>query len=45
MIAMTPEGLTAAEAARRLAEHGPNELAREEGPSPWGSSPGSFRER
>ncbi len=32
---MTPEGLTAAEAARRLAEHGPNELARGEGPSPW----------
>jgi Ca2+-transporting ATPase len=32
---MTPKGLTSAEAARRLAEHGPNELAREEGPSPW----------
>ena len=35
MIVVTPEGLTAAEAARRLAEYGPNELAREEGPSPW----------
>jgi Ca2+-transporting ATPase len=35
MIVVTPEGLTAAEAARRLAEHGPNELARQEGPSPW----------
>ncbi len=32
---MTPKGLTAAEAARRLAEHGPNEVGREEEPSPW----------
>jgi len=31
----TREGLTSAEAARRLTEHGPNELTREEGPSPW----------
>jgi Ca2+-transporting ATPase len=29
------EGLTAAEAARRLAEHGPNELATEPPPSTW----------
>ena len=35
MIARAPQGLTAAEAARRLTEHGRNELAREEGPSPW----------
>jgi Ca2+-transporting ATPase len=30
-----PEGLASSEAARRLAEHGPNELAREEGRSAW----------
>jgi Ca2+-transporting ATPase len=36
MTALTaPAGLTAAEAARRREEHGPNELTREEGPSPW----------
>jgi len=32
---VTLEGLTAAEAARRLGQHGPNELAREAGPSAW----------
>jgi magnesium-transporting ATPase (P-type) len=30
-----PEGLTAAEAERRLAEHGPNTLTRHGGPSAW----------
>ena len=30
-----PEGLASSEAARRLAEHGPNELAREEGRFAW----------
>ena len=30
-----PEGLDSAEAQRRLAEHGPNELTRRRGPSAW----------
>ena len=30
-----PEGLTTAEAERRLAEHGPNALTRQRGPSAW----------
>src|SRR5262245_32182939 len=31
----TNGGLSSADAARALAEHGPNELRHEEGPSPW----------
>jgi magnesium-transporting ATPase (P-type) len=31
----SPEGLDSAEAQRRLAEHGPNELTRRRGPSAW----------
>lgn len=31
----TPAGLSSAEAGRRLAEHGPNEIHREEAASPW----------
>ena len=42
---MTSElkGLSSGEAARRLAEHGPNELTREEGPSPWALLAGQFK--
>jgi len=29
------EGLTTEEAVRRLAQHGPNEIKREEATSPW----------
>jgi len=36
-------GLTAAEAAARLAAHGPNELARDEGVSPWRLLAGQFK--
>ncbi|MBL8111612.1 MAG: cation-translocating P-type ATPase [Acidobacteria bacterium] len=37
------QGLTAAEAARRLAEHGPNEIAREEATSRWVLLAGQFK--
>ena len=36
-------GLTGAEAARRLAEHGPNEIKREEATSPWVTLAGQFK--
>ena len=37
------QGLTSAEAARRLAEHGPNEIKREEATSPWVTLVGQFK--
>jgi Ca2+-transporting ATPase len=37
------QGLSATEAARRLAEHGPNQLAQREGSSPWKLLAGQFK--
>ena len=38
-----PAGLSSAEAGRRLAEHGPNEIHREEAVSPWAILAAQFK--
>ena len=40
----TGEGLNAGEASRRLAQHGPNEIAREQPPSAWRIAVGQLRD-
>ena len=39
------QGLSADEAARRLAEHGPNRLTRQQGPSAWVAGRGATAAR
>jgi len=42
-LSSSPAGLSGAEAARRLAEHGPNEIGIAKGPSPWALLFGQFQ--
>src|SRR4029453_1612485 len=43
VVSAPPEGLSGAEAQRRLAEHGPNEIHREKATSPWAILAAQFK--